>query len=66
MKKTIVASLLGLAPFLFVWICFLFTAFSFDPREIFTAPLFWTVSVFYWILYLSVIGPFLEEIVGDN
>lgn len=66
MKKAIIGATLGVAPFLFIWICFIFTAFSFNPQDVFQHTAFWFIAVIYWIVYLAGINAFLDEFVGDN
>lgn len=52
MKKITYYTVIVLLPFLIVWIAFIMTAFSFNPRDVFQREAFWGVSVIYWALFM--------------
>lgn len=39
-----------LFPFLFVYACWIITAFSFDPRPMFLHPTFWFLTIVLWVV----------------
>ena len=52
MKKITYYTVIVLLPFLIVWIAFIMTGFSFNPREVFQRESFWGLSVLYWALLM--------------
>lgn len=52
MKKITYYTVIVLLPFLIVWIAFIMTAFSFNPRDVFQKEAFWGLSVLYWALLM--------------
>ncbi len=59
-KKLSIALLSGLAPFLFIWIAWVMTAFSFDVHDVFQSSAFWYISGIYWFVYACMILPVLD------
>ena len=59
-KKLSIALLSGLAPFLFIWIAWVMTAFSFDVHDVFQSSGFWGPSVLYWLVWVCMIFPVLD------
>jgi hypothetical protein len=51
-----------LLPFIAVWVAYLLTAFSFDPKWVFVQEGFWRISIVYWMFYLFAL---LVEWAGD-
>ena len=51
MKKYLAYGTIVLFPFLVVWVSFIMTAFSFDPRVVFTQEWFIGISVMYYIFF---------------
>jgi hypothetical protein len=49
-------------PFLIVWISVLMTAFTVNFREVFESPIFWGITVIYWIIWFCFIGYLVEDI----
>lgn len=62
MKKFIVLLATAALPFLLVWMAFILTGFSFNPREIFQAGSFWGISAMYWVLWVCLLGMIVELI----
>jgi hypothetical protein len=63
MKQKISFSLLALvAPFLLVWLAFICTAGAFVVKEVFNDGMFWTLSIYYWIIFF----PILLIAINDN
>jgi len=57
-KACVLTMLLGLLPFLLVWVAFIFTGFAFSPKDVFQNGIFWVISCSYWVLpYLCGIVP---------
>lgn len=56
MKKKIIFNVLALvAPFLLVWLAFICTGGAFVIKEIFVSGQFWTLSIFYWIIFFPIL-----------
>lgn len=51
-----------LLPFIAVWVAYILTAFSFDPKWVFNQDGFWGISIFYWMFCLVAL---LVEWAGD-
>jgi hypothetical protein len=65
-KKTFsILFLLGILPFILVWLAFVLTGFSFNPIHVFQGGTFWGVSVLYWFLYVCLIGV-IAEVIEEN
>lgn len=41
-----------LLPFIAVWVAYVLTAFSFDPKWVFVQDGFWGISIVYWVFCL--------------
>jgi hypothetical protein len=62
MKKAALFLLAIITPFLLVWIVFVCTGCAFVPKDVFTDGMFWTLSIFYWIIFC----PALLIAINDN
>lgn len=60
MNKLKVAIVTAALPFLLVWSASLLTGLSFNPRDVFQHEVFWGMSIFYWIMWVCLIGLVLE------
>lgn len=65
MRKIKILAIVFLLPFLLVWVAFIMTAFSFNPRDVFTSSVFWSVSVLYWFCALM-ISPVIVEAINET
>ena len=63
-KKALVLLSVYALPFLLVWMAFVLTGFSFNPREVFQNGTFWGVSVLYWFVTVC-LAPLIIELVDD-
>ena len=55
MKKISISLLALIAPFLLVWLVFICTGGAFVPKEVFITGQFWTLSIFYWIIFFPIL-----------
>lgn len=65
MRKIKILAIVFLLPFLLVWVAFVMTAFSFNPRDVFTGAAFWGMSVLYWFVTLM-ISPVIVEAINET
>ena len=65
-NKLLIAILSGALPFILVWVGFILTGFSYNPREVFQDGAFWGISIIYWFLWICMIGFILDMIEEDN
>jgi O-antigen ligase len=63
-KKPLIFLSTALIPFLIVWISFICTGFSFNPREVFRESTFWAISTFYWLVWLMM-SPLIAEAINE-
>jgi hypothetical protein len=64
-RKLFILVIIYLLPFILVWVGFVMTAFSFNPREVFTQGSFWGPSVIYWFLSVCV-SPVIVEAINET
>lgn len=62
MKKLSIAILTAIMPFLMVWGAYIFTAFSFDVKDIFQTNGFWAFSIIYWFLWICLIPSLVDGV----
>ena len=63
-KKVIFVLSVYLLPFILIWLGFICTAFSFNPREVFQSSAFWGISVMYWLIAFCLF-PLIVETVNE-
>lgn len=64
-RKLLILSIIYLLPFILVWVAFFMTAFSFNPRDIFTQGSFWGISTMYWLVTFC-ISPVIIEAINET
>lgn len=62
MKKIKILAIVYSMPFSLVWIGFILSAFSYNPREVFQSEVFWGVSTVYWFVIFCLTGMIVEVI----
>jgi hypothetical protein len=60
-KKTIAYAVTLLAPFLVVWVAYIMTGFVFSTQDVFTSPVFWIMSVIYWVTFMWIPCSVIEQ-----
>lgn len=63
MKKFIIFCSTAAIPFMLVWIAFILTGFSFNPRDIFQGGGFWIISCVYWFFWMY-FNPDIIEVIN--
>ena len=61
-KKLAIISCIYLLPFILIWIGWIVTAFSFNPREIFQGNVFWGISIMYWLIAFCLFPLIIETV----
>lgn len=64
-RKLFIITVIYLLPFILVWIAFVMTAFSFNPREIFSEGAFWGIGTMYWLVTFC-ISPVIIEAINES
>lgn len=65
MKKLLAVIATLALPFLAVWLCAIFTAFSFNPIHVFQHGDFWGFSVLYWFVW-TMMSPFIIPAIFES
>lgn len=64
MKKFMIFLATAAVPFLLVWMGFILTGFSYNPRHVFQTECFWGMSVIYWLLWVC-LSPMIMEVINE-
>lgn len=65
MRKIKILAIVFLLPFLLVWVAFIMTAFSFNPKDVFTGTAFWGMSFVYWYV-ASMLLPTIVSAINES